>query len=459
VPSVAPAGLAETARERFARTLPWTVLATNDFAGGVDRVPKRVAIRRREIAPDPPGWLTALRFDVDGADASTRWLDAGLPPPNLIVRRRSTGHAHLIYLLGVWVRTDGQRGWREIRFASVVDRGMTAALGADIAYSARFQHNPLDDEAWDVREVRAEPYSLAELAQHVDLETPARSAPTSSGLGRNVAVFDRLRRWAYRAIAEYAKRRRDEWDHAVACKAREIAIDVRAEYGEIVGGHSYRDSEVRATSRSVAKWTWQRYVADVPPALFEARAIVEAEKARIRAERARRTRGETPRALYLATASKRRSGATQMRESGIPVRTIAAKLGVSVREIYRLLSTAVKGMLADPIVQGPSRAQTLCGPGLPDTVADQPFVEELLPQTDVGQAEDAVSRRLERGSPSVARTGEAGGEPLLDRDGGSGEGIVASLPFGAYIRRRVDVLLGRRQHPNPSSAEEERPSV
>ncbi len=59
-----------------------------------------------EIAPDPPGWLTALRFDIDTEGGGAAWIEAELPAPNLVVINPRNGHAHLVYLLGAWVQTD-----------------------------------------------------------------------------------------------------------------------------------------------------------------------------------------------------------------------------------------------------------------------------------------------------------------------------------------------------------------
>lgn len=331
--------------------MPYRPLATADFRGGVRRWSKADIREAAEVAPDPEGWLTALRFDVDAADAGTRWMDAGLPPPNLIIRRRSNGHAHLVYLLRTWVRTDGLRGWKEVRFATAVDRAYTAALHADTSYAGRFQHNPLSAE-WDVREGRAEPYSLGELAQFVDLHAPpAKAGPTSSGIGRNVETFDRLRRWAYREADAFAGRRRDDWDAVVAERAMLIAADVRASHPG--ASHAYRDSEVRATARSVAGWTWDRRIVGMTPALAQARAIALAERARQRAKERRSVRGAVTRSAYVARAQERRVRASEMRGLGWSLRAIARALSCSASEISRLLKTLM------PAAQGSSRYQTL----------------------------------------------------------------------------------------------------
>ncbi len=93
-----------------------------------------------EIAPDPPGWLTALRFDIDTEGGGAAWIEAELPAPNFVVINPSNGHAHLVYLLGAWVQTDfgDSRRLKVVRYAAAIERAYTAALGADTAYAGRF---------------------------------------------------------------------------------------------------------------------------------------------------------------------------------------------------------------------------------------------------------------------------------------------------------------------------------
>jgi len=97
-----------------------------------------------EIAPDPPGWLTALRFDIDTEGGGAAWIEAELPAPNLVVVNPRNGHAHLVYLLGAWVQTDfsDSRRLKVVGYAAAIERAYTAALGADPAYTGRFHHNP-----------------------------------------------------------------------------------------------------------------------------------------------------------------------------------------------------------------------------------------------------------------------------------------------------------------------------
>jgi len=156
------------------------------------------------------------RFDIDSEGGGAAWIEAELPAPNLVVVNPRNGHAHLIYLLGGRVRTD----------FGPIERAYAAALGADEAYSERFHHNPLS-AAYFTKIGRDAPYSLAELAQYVDLVTPAVK-PVPLEIGRNVEVFDRLRRWVYTAIGDWKIGTHDAWHEAVCRRAGQIAADVDA---------------------------------------------------------------------------------------------------------------------------------------------------------------------------------------------------------------------------------------
>ncbi len=295
-----------------------------------------------EIAPDPPGWLTALRFDIDTEGGGAAWIEAELPAPNLVVVNPRNGHAHLIYLLGAWVQTDfgDSRRLKVVRYAAAIERAYTVALGADSAYTGRFQHNPLSD-AYVTKIGRDAPYSLDELARYVDLNEPALKKNPPIGIGRNVETFDRLRRWAYVAVADWRIGTYEAWYGAVAARGGQIAADVGAESPR----GPLKANEVGHIVKSVARWVWERYGADVPPLLREARVVAqrEREKARQRAREAARERSRMSRDEYTAPARQRRSAATEMRRAGLSLRAIATALRCSLAEIHRLLKACVQG--------------------------------------------------------------------------------------------------------------------
>ena len=294
-----------------------------------------------EIAPDPSGWLTALRFDIDTEGGGAAWIEAELPAPNLVVINPRNGHAHLIYLLGGWIRTDfgDPSRLKVVRYAAAIERAYAVALGADKAYSGRFHHNPLS-VAYVTKVGRDAPYSLAELAQYVDLEKPAVKR-TPIGIGRNVEIFDRLRRWAYTAIGDWKIGKHDAWRETVAGRANQIAADV----GAASPRGPLKQNEVGHIVKSVARWVWERYVAGVPPLLRETRIAAQRERERDRqkAREAARERSRMSRDDYTAPARQRRSAATEMRRAGLSLRAIATALRCSLAEIQRVLAAHVQG--------------------------------------------------------------------------------------------------------------------
>jgi len=95
----------------------------------------------------------------------------------------------------------------------------------------------------------------------------------------------------------------------------------------------------------VARWVWERYDADVPPLLREARIAAqrEREKVRQRAREAARERSRMSRDEYTAPARQRRSAATEMHRAGLSLRAIATALRCSLAEIQRVLIAGVPG--------------------------------------------------------------------------------------------------------------------
>jgi len=400
-----------------------------------------------EIAPDPPGWLTALRFDIDTQGGGAAWIEAELPAPNLVVVNPRNGHAHLVYLLGAWVQTDfsDARRFKVVRYAAAIERAYTAALGADPAYTGRFQHNPLSD-AYVTKIGRDAPYSLDELARYVDLNEPTRKKSPPIGIGRNVETFDRLRRWAYVAVADWRIGTYEAWCGAVADRGGQIAADVGAESPR----GPLKANEVGHIVKSVARWVWERYSADVPPLLREARIVAqrEREKTRQRAREAARERSRMSRGDYTAPARERRSAATEMRRAGLSLRAIATALRCSLAEIQRVLTAGVQG-----------------SPGLSDFKgASAPLSENidvLAPpiESSVSRFQDVLTSQLSGSRAVVSAVGDddehvptaRSAEPNISVDYDRGRGVRGetngSESSVSYIERRIREIVANLRDP------------
>jgi len=403
-----------------------------------------------EIAPDPPGWLTALRFDIDTEGGGAAWIEAELPPPNLVVINPRNGHAHLVYLLGAWVQTDfgDSRRLKVVRYAASIERAYTAALGADPAYTGRFQHNPLSD-AYVTKIGRDAPYSLDELARYVDLNEPALKKNPPIGIGRNVETFDRLRRWAYVAVADWRIGTYEAWCGAVADRGGQIAADVGAESPR----GPLKANEVGHIVKSVARWVWERYSADVPPLLREARIVAqrEREKTRQRAREAARERSRMSRGDYTAPARERRSAATEMRRAGLSLRAIATALRCSLAEIQRVLTAGVQGSPGLSDFRGVSARLS------DNTAAPTSPIDPSVPR-----ARDALTSQLSGSRAVVSAVGDddervpttriAKSSMSIDYDRGRRGcgGTNAGESSAAYIKRRIrEIVANLRESERP----------
>ncbi len=400
-----------------------------------------------EIAPDPPGWLTALRFDVDTEGGGAAWIEAELPAPNLVVVNPRNGHAHLVYLLGAWVQTDfsDSRRLKVVRYAAAIERAYTAALGADPAYTGRFHHNPLSD-AYVTKIGRDAPYSLDELARYVDLNEPALKKNPPIGIGRNVETFDRLRRWAYVAVADWRIGTYEAWYRAVADRGGQIAADV----GAASPRGPLKANEVGHIVKSVARWVWERYGADVPPLLREARIVAqrEREKARQRAREAARERSRMSRDEYTAPARQRRSAATEMRRAGLSLRAIATALRCSLAEIQRVLRAGVQGSPGLSDFKGVS-APSFAIIDAPTSPIDSPVPcpRNVLTQQLSGSRAVVSAVGDDDEHVPTARSAEPNTSIDYDRGRGAWGETNAGESSVAYIKRRIREIVAKLREP------------
>lgn len=289
----------------FGKRLPRKPYHTDDFGMGLRIRDVQKALQARYIQPNGPTHRYWLVYDVDRSGAVLDWYDRGAPPPTIVAQNPANGHAHLIYGLDVPVRTapDGKPG--PLRYAAAVDCALRAVLDADAGYAGLICKNPLHSH-WRVTEWEPRLYELGDLASWLDLSAfnDRRKRLPDYGLGRNCTLFEKLRTWAYRAIRqgwpEY-----ERWHEAVLERARAYnAFEA-----------PLPDNEVRATAKSVAKWTHSRLSQ-------EGFALSQRAKGCKKGERLRKELEGDVREMALA---------------GFSQRQIATKTGVSQRTVGRWL--------------------------------------------------------------------------------------------------------------------------
>ena len=237
--------------ELFERNLPKRPYCTDDLDFGLQIRDKLKAIEKRYIQPNHPVRKYWLPYDIDRPGAGYDWELKDAPAPNIVVENPKNLHAHLLYGLEVPVYTSPGAHIKPLRYAGAIDNALAKKLGADMGYSGLIVKNPLNTKAWTDREYEERLYDLDWLADYLDLECywDRRRKLPDYGLGRNCTLFNRLRRWSYRAI------NRDAWGSAAAWQAG--VLHKATEYNDFAVPLSFGD--VKSTARSVSRWVWENF--------------------------------------------------------------------------------------------------------------------------------------------------------------------------------------------------------
>jgi len=190
-----------------------------------------------------------LGFDVDRIGAAIDWSDRNAPAPTLTITNPENGHAHLLYALETSIRTAPDGKMKPLRYAAAVENALRKKLGADTGYSGLICKNP-NHSHWKISVWQPELYTLDWLADSLDLNAANdKEIVADYGLGRNCALFDKTRKWAYRAIRqgwpEY-----DQW--LQACYERACAYNLQF-------ATPLDENEIDGIAKSIARWTSKNF--------------------------------------------------------------------------------------------------------------------------------------------------------------------------------------------------------
>ena len=178
-----------------------------------------------------------------------------MPAPNLIVRNLDNRRAHISYAIESVCTSDAAYP-KPMAYAQAVQEAYCEKLEADPGYTGLITKNPLHED-WHLWELHSKVYTLGELADYVELTrrywTRKRAANYEHyGLGRNCALFHRLRFWAYDWVAYHRDEQGTshiEWMQIVLVKAEELNdFPQPLPYGEI-----------KSTAKSVGNWVWLKF--------------------------------------------------------------------------------------------------------------------------------------------------------------------------------------------------------
>ena len=214
---------------------------------------KEEAVKRRYIQQNSPFDLYWLVYDVDRPTAHYDWEDIHAPPPNITAMNIDNGYSHLFYGLKVPVIKcieNPKVHIKPLRYAASIDVALSLKLNADPGYVGLICKNPLHKN-WNVQVWQGELYDLNWLADYLELGPyrDARKHLPPIGLGRNCTLFELTRRWAYPQ-----RRKAGLYSHE-ACFIDAVTQYATKKNEAFPAPLPY--PEVKATGKSVGRWTWR----------------------------------------------------------------------------------------------------------------------------------------------------------------------------------------------------------
>jgi hypothetical protein len=238
------ADVSERVLSRFAESLPLRPYCTENLSFGLKIRAKGVALKMPYIQHNRPNKISYLTFDVDQEFGAFIAEDVGLPIPSITVTNPENGHAHVMYELSCPVYY-GSKNQKPMRYLTIIQRYFTRILRADKSYVGLIVKNPLHG-FWRVL-ISGIIYELSYLAEWVDFEYIFLDENEQySQLGRNCALFERVRVWAYVEVHR----------HLSFPAFQESVLEKAVHENDVLFDISLNFVEVQCVARSIAKWTW-----------------------------------------------------------------------------------------------------------------------------------------------------------------------------------------------------------
>lgn len=221
--------------------------------------PRDYAIRYPYMQMNRAGFVSWLIFDLDHRNPF-RWQDVGLPPPNLIVQNRQSGFSHLYYAITP-VCTSAKARSKPINYMRAIYEAMAARLDADPSFHSGPVAKTPGHAWWATTELHNQVYELGELADYVEL---ARTSPWAKPVrtedvshSRHCMLFEELRHYAYSIV----NREREKGTFEGFSRLLDAHAHNLNNFAKRGFSMNLPQSSLRATVRSIARWTWEFYKA------------------------------------------------------------------------------------------------------------------------------------------------------------------------------------------------------
>ncbi|RMN13970.1 replication initiation protein [Pseudomonas syringae group genomosp. 3] len=315
---------AGTALNRILSESPYLARCSDNKTAALVR-PRDHAIRFPYMQINRRGMVSWLIFDLDHAN-SLIWDDLGLPQPNLIVRNRANGHSHLYYAISPVCTTEKARD-KPIAYMKAIYSAFALLLKADPDYNSGPVAKTPGHPWWLTTELHDHVYDLADLAEYVSTQvTPWRKAGRLEDLpeSRHVMLFERLRYYAYSVVGQ----QREEGSFESFCRL----LEAYAHNNNTFSRQGFRtgnlpQSSLRATVRSISRWTWANYWGGSPCC----RGVMELDAALPLEDRQRLSAKRTHELRQRATESAIRAACRTLQGQGqkLSLTAVAVTAGVT----------------------------------------------------------------------------------------------------------------------------------
>ena len=247
--------------------LPKAPLAGNSKFGPYHRTTRHKALRMSYIEANPTCMQSLIITDHDRGSADEIPGLLGLPQPSWTALNPHTRGGHIFYVLGTPVCLTNAAHRRPVNLLARIETGLTKALGGDPGFAGRITKNPCHTDHLPLWGEVTAVYGLKDLAHALAAQglLPAyddHKATRISGVGRNVDLFNYLRKWAYPRRGSYGTGadNRTEWE--AVCLDRAMLRNEDHIGNEYARG-PLTQAEVTHLARSVSRWTW-RNIAPIP---------------------------------------------------------------------------------------------------------------------------------------------------------------------------------------------------
>ena len=285
-----------------------------DNLGVLNIRPKASACNYAYIQCNPISRCYWMIFDIDDSDYRNWIYEHSLPMPNIEIFNPVNGHQHLFYAIDPAIYTLRQARRKPLELAADVDRGLTVLLGADPGYGKLIAKNPLSTR-WFGHIWHEHLWGLKELLAYIPrtILSRKRRAKEEVGLGRNCMTFEKARHFAY---SEWRRLGFADYDRLFA-NVYSMALDFNTNFNPPM-----QSQEVKSIARSVSKWTARNHTA----AEFVRWCSRQGVVGNLKSQKVRKLKSD-----------ERAAEAKALYASGKTQKQIAAMLGISERQIIRLI--------------------------------------------------------------------------------------------------------------------------